>query len=59
MAQIKRQLRADWQRSETESLAAFEALKSDPRRNRELAEGVASFRERRPPRFSPLEDTAT
>jgi enoyl-CoA hydratase/carnithine racemase len=55
MAQVKRQLLDDWLRSTGESLAAFDALKEDPRRVAELAEGVASFREKRPPRFAPLQ----
>jgi enoyl-CoA hydratase/carnithine racemase len=55
MAQIKSQLRADWCRNVTESLADSEALKADPRRLVELAEGVASFRERRSPRYAPLD----
>ncbi len=54
MAQIKRQLADDWLRSRTASLEAFEALQADPRRLGELAEGVASLREKRAPRFAPL-----
>jgi enoyl-CoA hydratase/carnithine racemase len=57
MAQVKQQLLDDWLRSRGESLAAFEALKDDPRRVAELAEGVASFREKRPPRFAALSST--
>jgi enoyl-CoA hydratase/carnithine racemase len=57
MAQVKGQLLDDWLRSRDDSLAAFEALKEDPRRAGELAEGVASFREKRPPRFAPLSST--
>jgi enoyl-CoA hydratase/carnithine racemase len=55
MAQVKQQLLDDWLRATDASLAAFEALKEDPRRADELAEGVASFREKRPPRFAPLQ----
>ncbi|SHK74178.1 Enoyl-CoA hydratase [Pseudonocardia thermophila] len=56
MAQVKQQLRADWLRSPEAALASFEELNLDPRRRAELREGVASFRERRPPRFPPLAD---
>lgn len=56
MAQVKQQLRADWLRSPDAALAAFEQLNLDPRRRVELREGVASFKERRPPQFPPLTD---
>lgn len=54
MAQVKGQLREDWLRTQHESLTEFEVLKNDPRRTAELAEGVASLREKREPRFAPL-----
>jgi enoyl-CoA hydratase/carnithine racemase len=54
MAQIKNQLLDDWTATREQSLARFSQLKDDPRRPGELAEGVASFVERRLPRFDPL-----
>lgn len=55
MAQVKRQLLDDWLRTPADALAVFEALQEDPRRLGELAEGVAGFREKRVPRFAPLD----
>jgi enoyl-CoA hydratase/carnithine racemase len=54
MAQVKRQLVEDWLRGPSESLEYFAELKRDVRRVPELAEGVASLQERRPPRFAPF-----
>ena len=54
MAAIKQQLSADWGRSAAESEQAAAALSRQQELRRDVSEGVASFREHRPPRFAPL-----
>jgi enoyl-CoA hydratase/carnithine racemase len=54
MAVIKGQVDADWTRTRTESEEAAADLSRDARYRRDMAEGVASVRERRPPVFAPL-----
>jgi len=54
MATIKAQVAADWTRSHAESFEDARALVVDPRRRVDFAEGVASYAERRAPRFGPL-----
>ena len=59
MAQVKRQLLAEWGNSPLESLALSDLLKHDPQRMTELSEGVASLVERRSPSFAPLSPAST
>lgn len=54
MATIKRQLALDAERGFDASVADADALMRDSFRGIDIAEGVASFTERRPPRFAPL-----
>lgn len=54
MATIKSQLLLDAERSFAESVTAADALMRESFRGSDIAEGVASFTERRPPVFAPL-----
>jgi enoyl-CoA hydratase/carnithine racemase len=54
MAAVKRQLAADWDRSQEEALVASTGLTNDPAIKPDFSEGVLSYVERRPPRFRSL-----
>lgn len=54
MAMIKEQLALDAERSFTESVDEADSLMRASFRGADIAEGVASFTERRPPVFAPL-----
>jgi enoyl-CoA hydratase/carnithine racemase len=54
MAAIKAQVSADWHRTSAESLTDAVARVADPAGRPDFKEGVASYVERRPPRFRPL-----
>ncbi len=54
MAAIKAQVSADWHRTSSESLTDAVARVADPAGRPDFKEGVASYVERRPPRFRPL-----
>jgi enoyl-CoA hydratase/carnithine racemase len=54
MATIKSQLQLDAERSFVASVASADALMRESFRGPDIAEGVASFTERRPPVFAPL-----
>jgi enoyl-CoA hydratase/carnithine racemase len=54
MSVIKRQVRRHLELPLDEALAESNALMAESLRRPDLAEGVASFLERRPPRFTPL-----
>ena len=54
MAAIKEQVADDWLRDSRRSEEVASAMWRDDRYRRDGAEGVASFRERRAPRFAPL-----
>ncbi len=54
MAQVKEQLLGDWLRSPADSLLVSERLTRDERRRAELAEGVSSLLDKRPPQFATL-----
>ncbi|WP_311208799.1 MULTISPECIES: enoyl-CoA hydratase-related protein [unclassified Aeromicrobium] len=54
MATIKSQLLLDAERSFAESVQAADVLMRESFRGSDIAEGVASFTERRPPVFAPL-----
>lgn len=54
MATIKSQLSLDAERSFAESVESADALMRESFRGPDIAEGVASFTERRPPVFAPL-----
>ncbi len=54
MAAMKEQVAADWLRDSRQSEEVASAMWRDDRYRRDGAEGVASFRERRAPRFAPL-----
>ena len=54
MATIKSQLLLDAERSFAESVRSADALMRESFRGSDIAEGVASFTERRPPVFAPL-----
>jgi len=54
MAAVKAQVAADWHRTYEESLIDAVARVADPAGRPDFQEGVASFVERRPPRFRPL-----
>ncbi len=54
MAAIKAQVSADWHRTSAESLTDAVARVADPAGRPDFKEGVASYIERRPPRFRPL-----
>jgi enoyl-CoA hydratase/carnithine racemase len=54
MATIKRQVYADYERSLAAALAEANRLMGESFTAPDLAEGVQSFLERRPPRFAPL-----
>jgi len=54
MAAIKAQVSADWHRTSAESLSDAVARVADPAGRPDFKEGVASYVERRPPRFRPL-----
>jgi enoyl-CoA hydratase/carnithine racemase len=53
MAAIKRQLYDDWSRTALESEDEWRRLIAQPHRKADFREGVASYAERRPPRFAP------
>jgi len=54
MAAIKAQVAADWHRTHDESLVDAVARVAEPAGRPDFREGVASYLERRPPRFRPL-----
>jgi enoyl-CoA hydratase/carnithine racemase len=54
MAQMKRQVYSDYERTLSESLAIANQLMIESFSGADFAEGVQSFLERRPPRFAPL-----
>jgi enoyl-CoA hydratase/carnithine racemase len=54
MAAIKRQVHADLERSLAAATADADRLTVEALRGADVGEGVASFLERRPPRFAPL-----
>ena len=54
MAAIKRQVLDDWERSSEESRLRAIVTVSEVSAGGDLAEGVASFAEKRPPRFAPV-----
>jgi enoyl-CoA hydratase/carnithine racemase len=54
MAAIKAQVAADWHRTHAESFAEAVALVAAPERRPDFREGVASYVEKRPPKFRPL-----
>jgi enoyl-CoA hydratase/carnithine racemase len=59
MAAIKAQVAADWHRTRDESEAEAVQLIAEPARRPDFSEGVASYVERRPPRFLPLPPKAS
>jgi enoyl-CoA hydratase/carnithine racemase len=54
MAVIKAQIAADWGRTRTEAETAAADLSRQALYRRDMAEGIGSLRERRPPLFAPL-----
>jgi enoyl-CoA hydratase/carnithine racemase len=59
MAQMKRQVYADFERPLTESLEEANRLMFESFAGADFAEGVRSFTERRPPHFAPLSSQVT
>jgi enoyl-CoA hydratase/carnithine racemase len=59
MAAIKQQVYDDWFRSAAASEDEWRRLVAQPHRKRDLREGVASYVEKRPPRFGPYTGSAT
>ncbi len=58
MAVMKRQIYADWNRSLTDATGiAIELMTASLRRD-DLKEGIASYLEKRPPRFGPIDPNA-
>ncbi len=55
MAAVKAQVMADWHRTQGEAFASAGDLANEAYRAGDFAEGVASYVDRRPPRFQPLE----
>ncbi|MFM8268112.1 MAG: enoyl-CoA hydratase [Ilumatobacteraceae bacterium] len=58
MAVMKRQVYADWDRGLVEASDTAEALMKASIMRPDFVEGVASFVEKRPPRFGPVDPTA-